>query len=124
MPIVVIARGSLSGGQITAERVAKQLGVPVVGRETLVELASSFGVSGPRIAEILDTSPKFWERFQESHEVYVTYLRAAMCEVAKDAKLVYHGHYGQELLSGVSNILRVRVIAPLAYRIAAATEER
>ena len=44
MPIVAIARGSLIGGQATAERVARLLGVPAVGRETLIELASKFGV--------------------------------------------------------------------------------
>jgi cytidylate kinase len=124
MPIVVIARGSLTGGQATAERVARQLGVPAVGRERLIELASKFGLPGPRIAQLLDTSPTFWERFQESRETYVTYLRAAMCEVAEGGQLVYHGHFGQELLSGVDNILRVRVIAPMAYRVAAAMEER
>ncbi|HVA23276.1 MAG TPA: hypothetical protein VMW62_02700 [Chloroflexota bacterium] len=56
MPIVAIARGSLIGGQATAERVARLLGVPAVGRETLIELASKFGVPGPRLAHLLDTS--------------------------------------------------------------------
>jgi cytidylate kinase len=124
MPIVVIARGSLSGGQATAERVARQLGVPAVGRERLVELASSHGAPGPRITQLLDSSPTFWDRFSESHDVYVTYLQAAMCEVAQGGNLVYHGHFGQELLNGVSPILRVRVIAPMEQRIAGAMAER
>jgi cytidylate kinase len=124
MPVIIIARGSLSGGLATAERVAKQLDLPAVGREALLEKAASFGAPGPRIAQLLDTSPTFWDRFQESPEVYVTFMEAAMCQVAIDGRLVYHGHFGKELLVGVSNILRVRVIAPMSYRVSAAMQER
>ncbi len=122
MPIVTIARGTLSGGQATAERVAEQLGYRCVGRETLVELASKFGVPVPRMNEMLESTPRFWERLTESREAYAAYLEAAMGEIVQQGDLVYHGMLGQELLKGVTSVLRVRVIAPMAYRVAAAME--
>jgi len=122
MPIVTIARGTLSGGQATAERVAEQLGYRCVGREALVELATKFGVSAPRMNQMLESTPHFWERLTESREAYVAYLEAAMGEIVQQGDLVYHGMLGQELLKGVTSVLRVRVIAPMSYRVAAAME--
>jgi cytidylate kinase len=120
MAIITIARGSLSGGQATAERVAARLGYPCVGREELIEQASSFGVPGPRLAEVLETTPNVWERLTESREAYIAYLQAAMADLAEPGDLVYHGQLGQELLKGVEPLVKVRVIAPMEYRIAAA----
>jgi len=44
-------------------------------------------------------------------------LQAALCELAQDGKLVYHGHLGHELLSGVGHLLKVLLTAPLEYRV-------
>jgi hypothetical protein len=45
-----------------------------------------------------------------------------MCEYAEHGNLVYHGHAGHELLPGISHVLKVRLVAPLAYRIRVAME--
>jgi cytidylate kinase len=120
MAIITIARGTLSGGQATAERVAARLGYPCVGREELIEQGSRLGVPGPRLAHALETTPNVWERLTESREAYIAYLQAAMADLAESGDLVYHGQLGQELLKGVEPLVKVRVIAPMAYRIAAA----
>lgn len=120
MAIITIARGSLSGGQATAERVAARLSYACVGREELIERGSRFGVPGPRLCQILETTPNVWERLTESREAYITYLQAAMADLAESGDLVYHGQLGQELLKGVAPLVKVRVIAPMKYRIAAA----
>jgi cytidylate kinase len=120
MSVITIARGTLSGGQATAERVAARLGYPCLGREELIERASRFGVPGPRLAQILETTPNLWERLSESREAYIAYLQAAMADLAEAGNLVYHGQLGQELLKGVRPLVKVRVIAPMEYRITAA----
>jgi hypothetical protein len=49
-------------------------------------------------------------------------VQAAMCEYAEHGDLVYHGHAGHELLPGVSHVLKVRLVAPLDYRVRAVME--
>jgi Cytidylate kinase-like family/BON domain len=49
-------------------------------------------------------------------------VQAAMCEYAEHGNLVYHGHAGHELLPGISHVLKVRLVAPLEYRIRAVME--
>jgi osmotically-inducible protein OsmY len=51
---------------------------------------------------------------------YVKCVTAALLEYATQGHLIYHGHVGHLLLSGISHICRVRVIADLEYRINAA----
>jgi osmotically-inducible protein OsmY len=44
-------------------------------------------------------------------------LQATLCELAQDGKLVYHGHLGHELLSGIAHVLKVLLTAPIEFRI-------
>jgi osmotically-inducible protein OsmY len=37
--------------------------------------------------------------------------------LAQNAKLVYHGHLGHELLSGIGHVLKVLLTAPIEFRI-------
>jgi cytidylate kinase-like protein len=47
-----------------------------------------------------------------------------MCEVVQGGKIVYHGHGGQEFLPGIAHVLKVRLLAPLSYRVARVREQR
>lgn len=95
-----------------------------MGSEALVDAAASHGVSEPEITKVLETRPTFWERLSSSREWYVTVLRVAMCEIARDGNLVYHGLAGQELLKDITHVVRLRVIAPLDQRIRSVMEAR
>ncbi|HEU0167345.1 MAG TPA: cytidylate kinase family protein [Chloroflexota bacterium] len=117
MSIISISRGSLAAGQTVAEILAERLGYRCVGSEALVEAATQHGVSDSEVTKLLETRPGFWERLSASKEWYVTVLSAAMCDIARDGKLVYHGLAGQELLRGVDHILKVRVVAPMPQRV-------
>jgi osmotically-inducible protein OsmY len=44
-------------------------------------------------------------------------LQTALCELAHDGKVVYHGHLGHELLSGIGHVLKVLLTAPIEFRI-------
>lgn len=60
MSIITISRGSLSGGQELAERVARRLGYRCISREVLVEAAAKFGVPELKLSEYLEKMPGFW----------------------------------------------------------------
>ena len=49
-------------------------------------------------------------------------VQAALCEAALAGQLVYHGHIGHLLLSGIAHVARVRVIAEPAVRLRAVQE--
>ena len=42
-----------------------------------------------------------------------------MFELAREGDLVYHGQAGQQLLRGIAHVVKVRLIAPLEYRLRA-----
>jgi cytidylate kinase len=124
MSIVTISRGSLSGGQELAERVAERLGYRCVSREVLLEAAARYGVPEPKLFELFEKKPSFWEWLTRSRERYLVFVQAAMCEFAQDGKLVYHGQAGQQLLAGVGHVLKVRLITPIERRVRVAMEQR
>jgi cytidylate kinase len=117
MSIITLTRGAFSGGPELAERVAAQLGYRSASRELLIQASEHYGIPEAKFTEILDTAPRWWERWQEGLRLYRIVLQAAMCEVAQGGKLVYHGHAGQDLFPGISHVLRVYLTAPMSYRI-------
>ena len=119
MSIITISRGTASGGQALAERVAASLGWPCLSNEVIVEAAKRYNVPEPELVKAFEKAPTFWEKLTASRRVYLTFVQAAMCEYAEQGNLVYHGHAGHALLPGVRHVLKVRLVAPLEYRISA-----
>lgn len=118
MPIITIFRGAFSGGPEIAENVAAQLGYRSVSREVLVEASRRYGIPEAKFTEIIETEPRWWERWRENLRLYRIALQAAMCEVAQGGDLVvYHGHMGHELLPGIRHVLKVLVTATIEFRI-------
>jgi cytidylate kinase len=122
MSIITISRGSLSGGRSLADRVAARLGYRCISSEALIEAATKYGVPEPKLSEVFDKTPSFWERLTKSRRLYLIFIQAAMCELASEGRLVYHGQGGQQLLRGISHVMKVRLIAPLEFRLKAAVE--
>jgi cytidylate kinase len=122
MSIITISRGSLSGGRSLAERVAARLGYRCISSEALIEAATKYGVPEPKLSEVFAKMPSFWERLTKSRRLYLIFIQAAMCELALAGRLVYHGQGGQQLLRGIRHVMKVRLIAPLDFRLTAAME--
>lgn len=117
MPIITIIRGAFGAGLEVAEKVAGDMGYPCVDREVLIEASNRYGIPEAKYEEVLESGPHWWERWRESLRLYRITLQAAMCEMARDGRIVYHGHMGQELLPGVSHVLKVLLTAPLEYQV-------
>ncbi len=124
MAIVTISRGTLSGGQHLAECVGGRLGYRVISREVLAEAANQFGVSQEALAKGLEEAPSFWDRFSIDRQVYLAVVRATLGQLVRQDNVVYHGNAGHLLLQDVARVLRVRVIAPMSFRVKAAMEAR
>jgi cytidylate kinase len=124
MSIITISRGLFSSGQALAERVASMLGYRSMSRELLLEAAKRSEIPETTFTELLETSPEVTPIQPEHLRLYRVVMQAAMCEVVQGEKIVYHGHGGQELLPGIQHVLKVRLLAPLSYRVERVREQR
>lgn len=124
MAIITISRGSKSGGCDLAELVAGQLGCKVISREMLIEMAKDWGFD-PKFWSDLSAKrmPRLWRKTTAQHRQYIHMIRSTLLEHAEEGSLVYHGNAGQFLLDHVPCVLRVKLIAPVEYRIKSAMEE-
>lgn len=122
MPIITISRGTFSGGKDLAECLAEKLGYRCISREVLTEAASRYGIREEDLTRALTEKPGFLKRVTLERIHYLACIRAALCQQIKNNNIVYHGHAGHFLLKGVPNVLRVRVVAGMEYRIKAAME--
>jgi cytidylate kinase len=122
--VITISRGTLSGGERVANCLALILGYRVISREVLAEAAKQYGVNEETLAHGLEQPPSFWDRFRIERQIYLTVIRAMLCQLVREDNVVYHGYAGHLLLQGIEHVLRVRVIAPMAYRIQAVMSAR
>ena len=117
MPIITIYQGASGEGQELAETVGEALGYRCVGREVLVEASRRYGIAEAKLNDIVEKGPHWWERLLQDLRPYRIALQAALCELAHDGRVVYHGHLGHELLPGVGHVLKVLLTAPIEFRI-------
>ena len=117
MPIVTIYQGASGEGHELAESVAQGLGYRCIGREVLVEASRRYRIPEAKLNKIVEKGPHWWERLLQDLRPYRIALQAALCELAGDRKVVYHGHLGHELLVGIGHVLKVLLTAPIEFRI-------
>jgi cytidylate kinase len=117
MPIITISRGSASGGMALAEGLCKRLDYELVTRESVCSQAASFAVSAETLEQALLMPVGFWDRFRHDRRRYLAFVQAALCERARNDRIVYVGHAGHFLLEGVAHVLCVLVVAPLDLRL-------
>lgn len=117
MPIITIYQGASGSGQELAEAVARVLGYRCVGRTELLEASRRYGIPEAKLNQIMEKGPHWWERLLPNMHPYRIALQGALCEIAADGKVVYHGHLGHELLPGIRHVLKVLLTAPLEVRV-------
>ena len=117
MPIITIYQGASGDGQELAESLAEAFGYRCVGRDILVEASRRYNIPEAKLNEIVEKGPHWWERLLQDLRPYRIALQATLCELAQDGKVVYHGHLGHELLSGIGHVLKVLLTAPIEFRI-------
>jgi len=118
MAIITISRGSFSRGKEVAEKVAAHLSYECISREVLLDASDRFRIPEIKLVGAIHDAPSILDRLTHGKESYVAYIQSALTRrVAKD-NVVYHGLAGHLLLKSVPHLLKVRIIAELADRIA------
>jgi cytidylate kinase len=123
MQLICISRGTLSGGKDIAVRLAEKLDYPCLSREDVIEEAIKEGIQVGKIETAMMKLSPFSERLSLEKEHYVAFSTAYLCDRALKGPLVYHGRTGHLLFPGISNILRVRVIADQEFRLRSAMQD-
>ncbi len=125
MPIVTISRGTLSGGEALAQILSRKLGCPAIGLEIIKDAASLYGISEVAISEQLKQGPGIMERLLgEKRRLYLIALQSALLDRVMQGSFVYHGLAGHFLLQGIPTVFKVRLVAPLAYRVKKVKEKK
>ncbi len=118
MSIITISHEAFGDGRAVAERVAAILGHRCISREVLVKANERYGISEAKLFEVLEEKPHhWWEQWLESRAVYRTALQAALCELAQEGNIIYHGRAGQEFFPGIRHVLNVFLDTPTESRI-------
>ena len=118
--VITISRHPGSLGDTIARAIAERLNYRLIERAELVRLAERIGgsdVAWDRAPELRERSPSFWERLNEERRRYASVLRRAMTQLAEDDDVVIVGLGGGQLLKGLTNVLRLQIIAPIDVRL-------
>ena len=117
MTIISISRGSLVGATLVAEQLASDLKIPCVSREVILDAAREGGINESKITEQVDAPPSLlFNNYSRERDVYLWYIRSALCQHALAGSYVYHGNGGHLLLANIPSLLRVNIVAPMEYR--------
>ncbi len=97
--------------------------MPCISREVVRDAAQASGVAEGSLQATLEEPPRFWEKTPGKIPAHLNLVRTALLKRAHGGDFVYHGYAGHLLLSGISHVLRVRVIAGETYRVQTAMRD-
>jgi cytidylate kinase len=118
MSIITISHEAFGDGRAVAERVATILGYRCISREVLIKASQRYGIAEAKFFEVLEEKPHhWWAKLLESRGIYRIVLQAALCELAQEGNLVYHGRAGQEFFPRIRHVLNVFVDTPRQSRV-------
>ncbi len=117
MPVVLISRGTMSGGRALAQCLGERLGLRCVSREDLVTLIDSHGEHAKKVVASLNRASRAYDQFSQLRRPYLILMRRALLEFVREGDVVYHGHCGHLLVPGLACCLRVRIDAPMTLRV-------
>ena len=106
-----------TGAYQIAREVAKKLRYTLIDGQAIAELAEQYGLT-PGILEKVDEKPPSYITAEDRlHASYLNTVELILLECAQKGNVIIYGRGGQDLLDGLRNVLRVRVIAPFYDRV-------
>jgi len=124
MSIITISRGTKSGGVELAKCLSEKLGYKCVGREEIItESSKTYNIMEDFLLEKLEKSPSLWQKFTNEYQRHIYFIQCALLQAVKEDNIVYHGYAGQFFLKNLKNVLKIRIEAPIEYRVKVVMEE-
>ena len=117
MPVLLISRGSYSGGQILAECLF-QKGLRCLTREDLIDRVNDYREIATRTVASIAQASQNYAQFSAMRKPFKILMRLALLEYVRQGDVAYFGYSGHLLLHPVpAHIVRVRIIVPMQTRI-------
>lgn len=117
MAIITISREMGTGAFSIATEVAKKLKYTLVDGEKIAEIAYKYGLT-QEILERVDEKPPVYitaeDRLQAAN---LNMIELILLDFAKTGNVILYGRGCQDLLKGMGNVLRLRIIAPFEERV-------
>lgn len=122
MPVVLISRGTMTGGQALARCLAEHLSLQYVCREDLMAAIDARGEHAKKVRASLDRATRAYDQFSQLRRPYLALMRHALLGFIRAGNIVYNGFASHLLVPGVRCCMRVRINAPLSVRISNAVQ--
>ncbi len=122
MPVVLISRGTMTGGQALARCLADRLSLAHVTREDLVAAVDARGEHAQKVVHSIERASRNYDQFSQLRRPYLVFMRLALLEFVGRENVVYAGSGGHLLIPRLPCCLRVRVNAPMEFRVRNARE--
>jgi cytidylate kinase len=117
MAIITISREMGTGALQIAKEVAKRLKYTLVDGEKIAELAPQYGLD-PLTFERVDEKPPIYITAEDMLQAANLYtIELIILDLVKKGNVILYGRGAQDLLKGMGNVLRVRIIAPFDERV-------
>jgi cytidylate kinase len=117
MAIVTISQQVGSGGAEIGLALAERLGYCFVEHERFLERTERYGLDAHRLRHLEEEPPSLFERFDHESRRYIAVIQTVLFEIAAEDRAVVVGRGGQWLLRDVPHAVRLRVMAPAAFRV-------
>ncbi len=117
MAIITISREMGSGGIPIVHQAAEELGYTLIDGDTIKDVASEYGLTSEALQQVDEKPPAFVEQLDRQIELNMNRIQLIVLEHALKGDVLIYGRGGQDLLPGINNVFRVRVIAPFEERI-------
>ena len=140
MPVITISRLTGSGGAEIGEQLAERLGARYLNKQIIQEAAQRLNISEATAAEYNERAEDFSERlarvlwvadptfapvstpassfpFESTTDAFVEITRKLVHEAAHTGNAVIFGHGAHFILAHHPDVLHVRFVAPLPFRV-------
>jgi cytidylate kinase len=115
MAVITISRELGSDGTHIARQVAQTLGYHLVDKNMLEKVLNQYGFI--QFGVEYESAPSFWERLDTGRITMIEMLNRVIQAIACHGHTIILGRGSYAVLGGFSDVLNVRIQAPIAFRI-------
>ncbi len=118
MTVIAMTREMGTLGKDVAHGIAVELGLGLVHHELVrKEIAGKLDVEPSDVHRFLEGVPSLWDRWKIDERKLSRYTREEILELADRDNVLIRGWGAPYLLKDVPHVIRIRVCAPMAFRI-------
>ncbi len=118
MTVIAMTREMGTLGKDVAHGLAVELGLGLVHHELVrKEIAGKLDVEPSDVHRFLEGTPSLWDRWKIDERRLSRYTREEILELADRGNVLIRGWGAPYLLKDVPHVVRVRVCAPMSFRI-------